>query len=346
MGELFNYRTAEEVAAESTHNDNPFGLVYSGAITENVPGKVNIIPISYMLDGLKLVANVYVPAGYDKSADKKYAGIVVAHPNGGVKEQVAGLYAQKLAEAGYVTLAFDAAYQGHSEGMPRNTDKPAHRIEDIHRACDIIRVFPGVNPERVGALGICGGGGYTIKAAQTDKRFKAVATLSMFNTGVVRRNGFLDSATATIQQRLAEACEARELELSGGEVRYTANMCELPESEADKLPFDLYRDGYYYYGKTHAHPCSSFAYTVSSNVDLMSFDAVQGAELINVPLLMIAGKSADTLYMTEHVFAAATGTDDKELYLVSGATHIQTYWVSEYVEQITNKLTEFFGAKL
>lgn len=78
----------------------------------------------------------------------------------------------------------------------------------------------------------------------------------------------------------------------------------------------------------------------------MSFDAVQGAELINVPLLMIAGKAADTLYMTEHVFAAATGTDDKELYLVPGATHIQTYWVPEYVEQITGKLVEFFGAKL
>lgn len=346
MAELFTYRTAEEVAAESKHNSNPFGLVYSGAITENVPGKVNIIPISYMLDGLKLVANVYVPAGYDKGAYKKYAGIVVAHPNGGVKEQVAGLYAQKLAEAGYVTLAFDAAYQGHSGGEPRNTVKPAHRIEDIHRACDIIRVFPGVDSERVGVLGICGGGGYTIKAVQTDKRFKAVATLSMFNTGVVRRNGFLDSATATIQQRLREACEARELELSGKEVRYTANMCEMPESEADKLPYDLYRDGYYYYGKTHAHPCSSFAYTVSSNVDLMSFDAVQGAELIDAPLLMIAGKAADTLYMTEHVFAAATGTNDKELYLVPGATHIQTYWVPEYVEQISKKLVEFFGAKL
>ena len=207
-------------------------------------------------------------------------------------------------------------------------------------------MFPGVDPERVGVFGICGGGGYTIKAAQTDKRFKAVATLSMFNTGVVRRNGFLDSATATIQQRLKEACEARELEMSGKEVRYTANMCEMPESEADKLPFDLYRDGYYYYGKTHAHPCSSFAYTVSSNIDLMSFDAVQGAELINAPLLMIAGKSADTLYMTEHVFAAATGTDDTELYLVPGATHIQTYWVPEYVEQITKKRVEFFGAKL
>ena len=155
MSELFTYRTAEEVAAESTHNDNPFGLVYSGAISENVAGKVNIIPISYVLGGLKLVANVYVPAGYDRAADKKYAGIVVAHPNGGVKEQVAGLYAQKLAEAGYIALAFDAAYQGHSEGLPRNTDKPAHRVEDIHRACDIIRVFPGVDPERVGGLGIC-----------------------------------------------------------------------------------------------------------------------------------------------------------------------------------------------
>lgn len=346
MSEIFSYRTSEEVAAESKHNSNPFGLVYADALSENVSGKVNIIPISYKLGGLKIVANVYVPADYDKAADKKYAGVVVAHPNGGVKEQVAGLYAQRMAENGFIALAFDAAYQGHSEGIPRNTDKPANRVEDIHRACDVIRAFPGVDPERVGALGICGGGGYTIKAAQTEKRFKAVATLSMFNTGVVRRNGFLDSATGTIQQRLKEACEARELELSGKEVRYTANMCEMPESEADKLPYDLYRDGYYYYGKTHAHPCSSFAYTVSSNVELMSFDAAQGAELINAPLLMIAGKSADTLYMTEQVFAAATGTNDKELYLVPGATHIQTYWVPEYVEEVTNKLVSFFAEKL
>lgn len=189
------------------HNANPWGLVYAGALTENEPGKVNIRPITYDLGGLKIAANVYTPADYDPA--KSYPALVVAHPNGGVKEQVAGLYGQRMAGHGYVCLVFDAAYQGASEGRPRNTDKPAHRIEDIRRAADILLQYPGVDPGRVGILGICGGGGYTLKAAQTDKRFKAVATLSMFNTGLVRRNGFLDSQTGSVQERLADASAAR-----------------------------------------------------------------------------------------------------------------------------------------
>lgn len=341
---LYELKSLAQIKAENTHNDNLFGLVYQGAITENKPGQVNLLPISYDLNGLKIAANVYVPAGYDES--KSYPAIVVAHPNGGVKEQVAGKYAQILAEHGYITLAFDAAYQGGSEGMPRNTDKPANRVEDIHRAADILATFPGVDRTRMGILGICGGGGYTMKAVQTDKRFKAVATLSMFNTGLVRRNGFLDGQTATIQERLRQACEARQKEAEGGEVLYTANMCELPEEEADKLAYDLYRDGYYYYGKTHAHPKSTFSYTVSSNIELMAFDAANGAELIDQPLLMIVGSMADTFYLTEKVFAAATGTNDKELCQIPGATHIETYWKPEYVQQITEKLTACFGSKL
>ena len=95
----------------------------------------------------------------------------MAHPNGGVKEQVAGLYAQKLAEQGYVAIAFDAAYQGGSGGEPRYVDKPANRIEDIRGAADFISQFKGVDTNRIGLLGICGGGGYSIKAAETDKRF-------------------------------------------------------------------------------------------------------------------------------------------------------------------------------
>lgn len=190
-----------------SHNSNPWGLVYAGAITENKAGEVNIQSITYELNGLRISANVYTPAGYDKA--KSYPALVVAHPNGGVKEQVAGLYSQRMAEAGYICLAFDAAYQGASEGKPRNTDKPAYRIEDIHRAADILSCYPGVDASRVGILGICGGGGYTLAAAQTDKRFKAVATLSMFNSGLVRRNGFLDSQINTVQERLADACAAR-----------------------------------------------------------------------------------------------------------------------------------------
>jgi fermentation-respiration switch protein FrsA (DUF1100 family) len=110
------------------------------------------------------------------------------------EEQVAGLYAQRLAEFGYITIAMDAAYQGGSGGEPRNTDKPQFRTEDVHGAADFITQYPGVDAARLGLLGICGGGGYSLAAAKVDKRFKSVATLSMFNSGRVRRNGFADYA--------------------------------------------------------------------------------------------------------------------------------------------------------
>jgi len=130
---------------------NPFTLTYIGAISENVKGKVHIHPITYQLNGIDISANVYTPANYNPS--NKYPAVVVAHPNGGVKEQVAGLYAQRLAEQGYITIAADAAYQGASGGLPRNVDKPANRIEDIRGMADFITHYAGVDANRLGLLG-------------------------------------------------------------------------------------------------------------------------------------------------------------------------------------------------
>lgn len=325
--------------------NNPFGFVYKGAIMENAKGNVNIHPVTYTLNGLKIAANVYTPAGYE--ATKKYPAVVVAHPNGGVKEQVAGLYAQRLAEKGYITIAADAAYQGASEGTPRNVDKPFYRTEDIHGMADYISSYPGVDTNRIGALGICGGGGYTLNAAKSDKRFKAVATLSMFNSGQVRRNGYMNSQLDSIQARLKEASDTRIKELAG-EISYSGNVDfdALTEESISRIPTDLYREGMVYYGKTHRHPNSTFRYTTSSLMDLMSWDATDNIELINVPLLMMAGEKADSLYMSEEAFEKVTGTKDKELFKIPGATHIQTYFVPEYVDQAMNKLTEFYGKNL
>ena len=325
------------VISASAQNQNQYGLVYRDAVSENVVGKVNIHPVSYEVGGIGVVANIYTPANYDSS--KEYVAIVVAHPNGGVKEQVAGLYAQRLAELGYITIAADARYQGASGGEPRNTDRPANRIEDIHGMVDFISQYPGVDASRIG-----GGGGYTLGAAQGDKRIKAVATLSMFNSGRVRRNGFQDSQINTIQQRLTQAAEARNEEAKG-KVLYTGEM-NVSDEEAAKLPFALYRDGYEYYFKTHAHPNSTFRYTMSSLLDLMTWDATDHIDLIDQPLLLIAGSDADTKYMSDEAFEKATGTKDKEMYLIPGAEHIKTYFVPEYVNLAVNKMKDFFGMKL
>lgn len=210
---------------------------------------------------------------------------------------------------------------------------------------DVLTQYAGVDAARLGLLGICGGGGYALAAAKTDKRFKAIATLSMFNSGRVRRNGLQDSQLDTIQQRLQQASDARATEAAGGAVQY-AGDADLTDEQIAALPFDLYRQGYHYYWRTHAHPNSTFRYTTSSLLDLMRWDATDQIELISVPLLMLAGSAADTRYMTEDAFAKATGAQDKQLFLIEGAKHIQTYWVPEYVDAALGQLVPFFARTL
>ena len=120
----------------------------------------------------------------------------------------------------------------------------------------------------------------------------------------------------------------------------------MTDEQIAALPFEMYRQGYEYYWRTHAHPNSTFKYTMSSLLDLMRWDATDQIELIDQPLLMMAGSKADSLYMTEDAFAKATGTKDKELFKIEGATHIETYWVPKYVDAAMGKLKPFFARTL
>jgi uncharacterized protein len=155
----------------------------------------------------------------------------------------------------------------------------------------------------------------------------------------------MDLQVATIQERLQQASDARAQEAAGGRIIYAADT-KLTDEQIAKLPFDLYRQGFEYYGKTHAHPNSTFKYTMSSLLDLMNFDAASNMDLINQPLLMMAGSKADSLYMTQSAFEGAINAKNKELFLIDGATHIETYWKPRYVNQAMGKLTQFFGETL
>jgi fermentation-respiration switch protein FrsA (DUF1100 family) len=167
----------------------------------------------------------------------------------------------------------------------------------------------------------------------------------MFNSGEVRRNGFQNSELATVQERLKKATDAREQEAAGGKMTY-AGVAGITDEEIAKIPTDLYREGYEYYYRTHAHPNSTFLYTMGSLLDLMTWDAATNMDLINQPLLMMAGSRADTKYMTDEVFSMAINAKSKELFLIDGATHIQSYWKPEYVSLAVNKLLGFYKANL
>ena len=164
----------------------------------------------------------------------------------------------------------------------------------------------------------------------------------MYNSGRARRNGYMDSQISTIQERLHQAFEARAHEAAGGEIIHAADA-KLTDEQIAKLPFDLYREGFGYYGKTHAHPNSTFRYTMSSLLDLMKFDAASNMELIHQTLLMKAGTKADSLYMALDAFKEAHSSKNKELFLIDGATHIETYWKPQYMDRAMGTLSEFLG---
>lgn len=292
----------------------------------------------------QIAANLFKPENFDPS--KKYPAIVVTHPIGGVKEQTAGLYALRMAEQGFLTLAYDASYQGDSGGLPRLMELPSARVDDISSSIDFLATLPNVDHARIGALGICGGGGYVVNAAQTELRIRAVATVSAADIGDLRRSGLANNRSYEERMKLLqEAVAQRSREARGEPIRLVPTVPESTKDFTANTPV-MYREGYEYYKTARGqHPNAPTRAVFSSLPAQMSFFAFDQIETISPrPILMIAGAKADSLYTSENAIIRAN--EPKELFLVPGATHIDMYDKPQYVTPAVEKLNTFFQKNL
>ncbi len=276
--------------------------------------------IQFQNNGITMAGNLYLPANFNSR--RKYPTIVSVHPGGGVKEQTAGVYAQQLADRGYVTLAFDASYQGASGGLPRFLDNPMNRVGDIYSAADYLTTLDYVDKDRIGILGICAGGGATIKAASTDRRFKAVATVSGVDVGAATRKGWDGKASEADQiATLETVARQRTAEAAGAEPAYGPYVPALGDTTA---PRDLQEAADYYLTPRGMHPNAPNRMLLSSLSYLVSFT---GYDLVDTfltqPLLVVAGSEAGSLWHSENLHARAAGP--KELVIIDRATHMDLY---------------------
>jgi len=263
----------------------------------------------------------------------------------GVKEQTAGSYAERLARAGFVTLTFDAAYQGESEGEPHLLEDPSHRVEDIKAAVTFLSLRDEVDGDRIGALGICASGGYLIPAAATDHRIKAVATVSAVDTGSLFRDGLGRTQDPRILQGMLDAAGAARTEEAQGKPARLQQIHPDGEAPAKALGQHIY-DGWEYYRTPRAQHPRSANHFVLRSIDLIAqFNAFDLIHLIAPrPLLMIAGTAAATAYLTREAIEQAR--EPNELFWIDGATHVDLYDKEEYLPTAVTKLADFFRSHL
>ena len=291
---------------------------------------------------IDMVGDLYFPANY--SPAKKYAAIIVGHPFGGVKEQTSGLHARKLAEIGYVTLAFDASYYGESGGYPRRMESPEVRVDDFSAAVDFLTNHPAVEADKIGVIGICGGGCYSVSATQIDHRIKALATISMYDMGRARRQGIGD--TQTYQQRMSildEIGRQRTAEYGGAARKDIRALPEKVDENTPKFAIDFL--DYYDNPERGQHPNSTGYYSYTSLAPMMNFFPFTQIETISPrPLLFIVGENAVSKYFSEDAYEKAA--EPKELFVVPGATHVDLYDQPEYLKITLPKLDSFFKQHL
>lgn len=292
--------------------------------------------VTFKNNGIDMAGDLYLPKNFNEGT--KYPAIVSVHPGGGVKEQTAGLYAKKLAEQGFVALAFDASHQGASGGMPRFLDDPMRRVGDIFSAVDYLTTLSYVDASRIGALGICAGSGTTVKAASMERRIKAIATVSAVDVGPAVRYGWDGKASKADQLALLDAiAKQRDAEAAGAApllVNYVPNV-------GDKsAPRDLQEAADYYLTPRGQHPNSTNKMIMTSSLSAMvSFTGFDRVDLLTQPLMIIAGSEAGSLWHSKELHAKATG--QKELFIVNGATHMDLY-DGEGATTAMNQLSPFF----
>lgn len=296
--------------------------------------------VSFKKQNLKISGMLYQPANFSES--KKYRAIVVVHPGGGIKEQTAGLYAYRLAQAGYLALAFDAAYQGASEGEPRGLEDPTSRVEDVRSAVDYLTSLSYVDQNSIGALGICAGGGYAISAATTEHRIKAVATVSAVDIGAGFREGWRQELKVAEQIKTLKAiAKQRTAEANGAEVMMIPYVPDTIEKVSE--PDMVEASEYYRLPTRWLHQNSTNRLRFNSVDKIYSFSAFDRIDsLLTQPLLMIAGSDAGSLWHSQRGVKLAKGS--KELYVVKGGTHMSLY--DRDVVKALPKLKEFFNKNL
>ena len=291
---------------------------------------------------ITVVGNLYTPKNLDKN--KKYPAIIVGHPFGGVKEQTAGLYAQKLAERGFITLAFDASFYGESGGTPRKIEVPEIRVEDYSAAVDFMSNYPHVDENKIGVIGICGGGGYSVSAAQIDHRIKAVATVSMYDMGRARRQGVGDTISYEDRMKtLDEIGKQRTLEFRGEKRK---DIRALPVKVDENTP-QYGREFIEYYENPERgyHPNSDAWYSYTSLAPMMNFFPFAQIEtILPRPVLFIVGENAVSKYFSDDAYSKAA--EPKELFVIKDATHVDLYDVPQYMNQALDKLENYFNQYL